>query len=37
MKEIAKLNSTHNIRNIIIKCMFAKTDNAAFIARKNIA
>ena len=37
MKETAELNSAHNVKNIIIKYMFVKTDSAAVIACKNIA
>ena len=36
MKEIAKLCSAQNVRNMIIKYMFAKINNAAHIVRKNI-
>ena len=36
MKETAELSSVHNIKNKIIKRMFAETDSVAHIARKHI-
>ena len=36
MKEIVKLNSMHNVKNTIIKCIFAEINNAVHITRKNI-
>ena len=37
MKEIAELNSAQNVKIMIIKHIFAKTNNVAHIIRKNIA
>ena len=36
MKEIAKLNSAHNVKNTIIKFIFIKISNVAHTARNNI-
>ena len=36
MKETAESNNAYNVKNTIIKFMFAKINNAAHIARKNI-
>ena len=36
MKEIVELSNAHNVKNTIIEHMFAKINNATYIARKNI-